>query len=209
MANITPYQVHINNLIGQKFVKWTVISDAGSNKYKYRQSFCKCECGNEQAVKNCSLLNGSSKSCISCRSKRHGLAHHPLYCVWEGMIDRCTNPKATGYEHYGGRGIKVCERWKKFINFYNDVNIGYARGLKLDRVDNDGNYEPSNFKWSTQKEQLDNRRNSIRLTINGITASPEQWANISGTPRQTIHTRYFRGYSHEECVYGKNKSILN
>jgi hypothetical protein len=125
------------------------------------------------------------------------------------MIQRCTNPNAPHYEDYGGRGINVCPRWRKFENFYEDTKGGYADNLTLDRPDNDGDYDPSNFRWATKKQQQNNKRNNVKLTIGTVTAGIEEWAKISGTVKQTIVTRFYRGYSHEECVYGKKVEKWN
>ena len=91
-------------------------------------------------------------------SKKHGLWHHRLYPTWTAMMARCRNSKATGYEHYGGRGIKVCDRWLDVSKFIEDMFPSYKEGLRLDRVNNDGNYEPSNCRWATVSNNLKNRR---------------------------------------------------
>ena len=88
---------------------------------------------------------------------RHGLYHDPLYSVWEGMIQRCTNPKHSGFHNYGGRGITVCDRWRDVVNFHADM-APRPPGLYLDRIDNDGPYEPGNCRWITMQEQHANRR---------------------------------------------------
>jgi hypothetical protein len=93
----------------------------------------------------------------------HGMHKTPTYRSWADMLNRCENPRHKSYKDYGGRGIKVCNRWTWFLNFLNDMGIK-PEGKSLDRIDNDGNYEPSNCRWATPKEQSHNRRNSIIRT---------------------------------------------
>lgn len=134
----------------------------------------------------------------------HGMTKTRLYKLWTGMKQRCYNPKAEHFEDYGGRGIIVCERWvSSFENFYNDVHEGHKKHLTLERIDANGIYEPLNFKWATRKEQQRNKRNTILLIIDGVSLPLPDWSDISGTNYQTIITRYFRKWSHKECVYGK------
>ena len=89
---------------------------------------------------------------------KHGMWHHPVYKVWATMKQRCQNPKNQRYADYGGRGIKVCDRWQDPVNFIEDMFHAWKQGLTLDRINNDGNYEPSNCRWATRKEQRANQR---------------------------------------------------
>jgi hypothetical protein len=126
---------------------------------------CVCDCGKSVVVPSNNLVQGHTNSCgcmaLEIRSmnhKTHGLSHTPLFRVWCSMRARCENPKNTRYDRYGGRGIVVCDRWRNsFLDFYNDVVSGYANGLQLDRIDNDGNYEPTNTRWVPPAQ---NARNS-------------------------------------------------
>lgn len=113
-----------------------------------------CSCGKVCELKIYRVNSGNTKSCGCLQkenSKKHGLRNHPLYIVWLNMRQRCNNPKVECYPRYGGRGIKVCDRWNKFINFYNDVIEGYQPGYELDRVENDKGYSPDNFQWLEHK----------------------------------------------------------
>jgi len=161
----------LSDITNKTFNRLTVIKEVEPHitpcGTKKRIFLCKCSCGNEKRVERGLLINGFTKSC-GClslentikRSTTHGLKHHPLYSVWQNMKTRCYNPKTWNYKNYGGRGIKVCDEWRNDFKAFYDwaVNDGYSDGLSIDRRNNDGNYEPSNCKWSTAKEQANNRR---------------------------------------------------
>lgn len=153
-----------------------------------RQSMwkCRCDCGNETVVKYIALISGNTKSCgcgeienryICNRKKRKSasstfdisdLEKHPLRKIWKSMLMRCNNPNVRGYKHYGGRGIKVCDRWSGhlgFENFVNDMGERSTPNHTLDRIDYDGNYEPSNCRWATAENQANNKRNNSYLVF--------------------------------------------
>jgi hypothetical protein len=137
---------------------------------------CACECGNITAVTGRNLLSGDTQSCgcmrremLSLRRRRHGQSLSSLYMVWKGMMARCTIPRATGYANYGGRGIAVCERWRRFENFLADMGPR-PPGTSLDRIDVNGNYEPTNCRWATREVQAGNARH-VRTFLNGQSVS--------------------------------------
>ena len=163
------------NLIGQKFGRLTVISEALSTKSPCGRTnirwLCKCTCGNETIVYRSSLKSNLSTSC-GCYNKEihstlNGLSkkYKKLYSVYNNMKHRCNDINHYAYKYYGFRGIKVCDRWlESFENFLEDMKDTYQPGLTIDRINNDGNYEPSNCRWSTSTEQNRNQR-TTKLTL--------------------------------------------
>ena len=118
----------------------------------------------------------------------------PWYGSYRSMMDRCENPNANNYKLYGGRGIKVCDEWHDIERFEEWVKENnYEPGLSIDRIDVNGNYEPSNCRWVTMKEQANNRRNTIYVTIDGVTKTISEWAEFSGISRSTLNSRYTDG----------------
>lgn len=121
--------------------------------------------------------------------KRHGLADHPLHPIWRGMHTRCTNPRRAGYENYGARGIKVCERWQSFTAFLEDMEAAYRPGLTLEREDNDGDYTPNNCRWATRAVQNRNRRSVIWLETPWGRLTLTETAAKVGVTWQTMQRR--------------------
>jgi hypothetical protein len=158
---------------GDRFGRLTIIEEV---KNRYRRSFrCLCDCGEYKTTTLYMLTSGQCKSCDCFRSEyvaqknyKHGLAirnnkHYLLY-TWEGMKQRCYNPNHFGYKYYGGRDIKVCNRWlNSFEDFINDIGDRPSEEYSLDRINVNGNYEPSNCKWATSTEQAKNKRNNKKI----------------------------------------------
>jgi len=164
-------RVHVHNLIGQRFTRLLVIARAANNKHGFSMWKCVCDCGNEHIVGAGELIRGETKSCGCLKRERiaklkakhgHGKSGNqsPTYRSWCAMHSRCTNPRQINWPDYGGRGITICERWRGehgFENFLADLGER-PEGQTLERINVDGNYQPSNCRWATYTEQRANQR---------------------------------------------------
>jgi hypothetical protein len=188
----------IYDLAGKKFGKWVAVSAYPRRRHAHVYWHCRCECGTERAVDGQNLLNGRSRSCgcAESRVRSHGKSESAEYKIWASMIQRCTKP----VKNYGARGIKVCVRWRKFENFYADMGPRPSPKHSIDRIDNDGNYEPSNCRWATRSEQAFNRRARSAITFAGRTQSMAQWAREVGIPRVTLFQRLQKGWPLEKAI---------
>lgn len=122
------------------------------------------------------------------------------YARWKSMRQRCTDPRASNYKHYGGRGIKVCDRWQDFAAFLADMGECPGPGMTLDRIKNDVGYEPGNCKWATQAEQNGNRSRNVPLTYNGVTRNVADWATALGMAPNTLNMRMRLGWTVERAL---------
>lgn len=199
--NLVPSNV--KNLIGNRYKKLTVESFAYTKGGK-AYWLCKCDCGNSKVIAGRHLTEGHTKSCGCVRiaenksRAKHNMSNTKLYNVYRGIMKRCYNSNNASYKNYGGRGIKVCDKWKDgekgSTNFLEwSLANGYKESLQIDRIDVNGNYEPSNCRWVTAKVNSNNKRNNIPITINGITKNLYQWQKTSGIRYQTIKDRLDRG----------------
>lgn len=148
--------------IGDRFGRLLVVADAGRTKARNIIYNCLCICGNKKTIPSGRLRNGNTRSCgclLRDRMTVHGLRWTAEYEVWKTMKQRCYNPRNKRFSYYGARGIVVCERWRKsFSDFLADVGLRPSQKHSLDRIKNEGNYEPGNVRWATAKQQANNRR---------------------------------------------------
>lgn len=192
------------DLAGQRFGRLLVLYDTGERKNGKVIWHCRCDCGNEVNIRSGNLISGNTTSCGCYNRERsveahtiHGVAGrrecHPMYHTWHGMLARCENPKDPDYKYYGGRGITVCEEWHNpqvFIGWA--LSNGWQKGLTLDRINNDGNYKPSNCRWATRREQARNMRSNRLISFNSKTQTVAAWAEEIGVKRQTLASRIYR-----------------
>ena len=162
---------------------------------------CQCDCGTVKRIKKKYLVRGSTRSCGCLRKERckkelpglkHGMSKHPDYWIWRGILTRCLNQNNESYKYYGERGIKICERWMDFSNFIKDMGERQDLSLSIDRINNDGDYEPRNCRWATLEEQNNNRRDTVLIEYNGETLSLTQWARKLGINKSTLKVRISR-----------------
>lgn len=170
-----------------------------------------CECGQRKILnihevkrlktRSCGCLQEEQMRKNLCSKKGHGYRHHPLYQVWAEMLARCRRLTNKAYPNYGGRGISVCKQWedpKTFIEWC--LCNGWERGLQLDRINNDGNYEPSNCRFVTRLVNSNNKRSNIYITHKGETKTITQWAEHIGVNRGTLNSRLIKGFSIDDCL---------
>lgn len=190
-----------NDLTNMRFGRLTV-------KYKVLKKeriywYCECDCGGSKTIRSDALVNSWTKSCGCINNeKKHNMTNPRIYDIWIGIKSRCINENNQAYCKYGGRGITICEEWlNDFMSFYNwSMENGYNDSLSIDRIDNDGNYEPDNCRWATSKEQCNNRSSNHLIEINGITKTVAQWSDLSGVNYNTIIIRYNNGLRGEELL---------
>ena len=167
---------------------------------------CKCECGAVRIVKGTYLASGNTKSCgclqrdsVRKRQTTHGMYGTPEYRSWTNMLNRCYYTPLPMYPLYGGRGIRVCDSWHDFSNFYTDMG-DRPKGHTLDRIDSDGNYEPGNCRWATALEQGRNRRGTRSIEFAGKKMVLTEWCLMLGVPYDLVKSRLRRGYTFVEAV---------
>lgn len=198
----------IIDLKGKRFGRLTVIEPQRTKDGRFGW-LCKCDCGGETVANIGDLKSGNTSSCgclrvevSSIRAKTHGKSKTRLYDVWINMRQRCSNKNLPSWEHYGGRGIKVCSDWntsfEKFMEWA--LSSGYEDKLTIDRIDVNGNYEPNNCRWVTVKEQANNKTNSRIETYKGISASVATLCEIFSKDYALVSGRLQNGWSIDEAM---------
>lgn len=198
----------IVNILGERFGRLEVIEEVGRGRFRHVIWLCKCDCGAEIRVNGYDLRSGKQVSCgcykrenTSLRCTTHGMSNTRVFKTWAGIIQRCNNPKQTHYKNYGGRGITVCEEWKTFEGFWEWAQrSGYTDELTIERIDVNGNYEPSNCKWIPLSEQARNTTRNRRIIYNGENLPMVEWGERLGMTGDAISSRVDRGYTEEEAV---------
>ena len=204
------------DLTGKRFGRLTVIEEAGRDKFHRTMWKCRCDCGNEKVIPYENLAKGDTRSC-GClahdltveRNLKHGDSFRGkkerLYGIYNNMKTRCYTKTDSHYERWGGRGIKMCDEWLNSYEAFKEwaINNGYKEDLTIERIDNDGNYCPENCKWISHKEQARNKRNNHFLTYNGERKCLGEWCEIYNIPRTTLWNRVARGWTPEECLFGR------
>jgi len=212
------------DLYGKEFGRLKVISKVDKRPGTWWE--CNCSCGNVKVIRGGDLSAGHTRSCgcllreksaeriakYGGRKPKHGHASAltPTYKIWRGMRARCNNPNMTGYGDYGGRGIQVCARWDSFESFLEDMG-DRPDGHQLDRINNNGNYEPSNCRWVTPKINNRNTRQTRFVTAFGKTRCVKEWSEITGINHVTLYKRLDAGWPVEKALttgpWGKNEKI--
>lgn len=201
----------LEDLTGRVFGRWTVIkrADPPTDKTGHPLWHCRCVCGNEANVYAQSLRSGSSRSC-GCQQKEelvqrvrtHGDSYSRLYSIWKAMLARCYNPNFIQFDDYGGRGVTVCDEWLDYPTFKEwAISTSYNDNLTIDRIDTNGNYEPSNCRWATRREQILNRRVTRWYTMDGKTMCLRDWAREYNMDYGTLRARLRSGMDFVSAIH--------
>jgi hypothetical protein len=211
-------------VIGKTFNYVTVVADAGERKGRAPLYVCRCVCGSEFLSTGPAVASGNKKSCgckrgaaqvgrkrpeMAERNKmmaKHGDYQSKTYHVWNHMHQRCSNPNSKHYHRYGGRGIRVCDRWKDYTNFLADMGP-VPDGMSIERLDNELGYSPENCVWADMKAQANNRSTNVLVTHDGQTMTVAQWAEKTGLERKTLEYRIRVGWDAARAL--TTKSLIN
>lgn len=218
IKNLNKGKSRKKDITGQRFGRLTVISFSHRNGAKLYWK-CRCDCGKEIITRGDGLKSGHTNSC-GCYNREilknakwnetHGKSRTKIHGIWFNMKRRCYDPNSDEYPNYGGRGIEICPEWLGEHGAENFIKWAYSTGYDenaefgectIDRIDTNGNYEPSNCRWSTMKEQGNNKRNNRYITHNGETKTLTQWCEYYRLPYHTVKARIYRGWDIEDAFF--------
>lgn len=200
-----------DTMVGNRYGRLSVISSRNSDgspigTEQNHQVFVRCDCGSEYKTSARGIFRGRTTSCGCARRDRsttHNLSSHRLYAVWQSMKARCYQPSAIMYYAYGARGISICDKWRSDVSSFIQWALanGYKPGLQIDRIDNDGNYEPSNCQFVTAQKNQRNKNNNKLVSYNGRSICMAELSQISGVSYHTLRARIVKlGWSVEEAT---------
>lgn len=204
------------DLTGARQGRLVALQRVGSDKKGQATWLCKCDCGNEHVVVGTKLKNGYVNSCgclvaekNRARLLKHGQASRGantrLYTIWRHMKERCFSPNSNDYKNWGGRGITVCDEWLEYLPFEEWATThGYCENLTIDRIDVNGDYEPSNCRWADKLTQANNTRTNHLFTFGERTQTIAEWSRETGVHRTTILNRINKGYKGKDVLTNKN-----
>lgn len=201
---------NVKDITGKRF-GLLIVESYSHTKARHSYWKCVCDCGGTKTCRANSLQQGATTSCGCVGNSTnfsHGLTKHPLFPVWSGMKQRCSSHVSEKYKkHYYSKGIRVCRLWKNsFLNFFNwAISNGWEKGKQIDRINNNGNYSPSNCRFVTPAENCNNKSSNHRITFLGRTQTITQWSREKGIKKNTLLKRINTGLSVKEAL---NKPVL-
>lgn len=193
--------------VGERYGRLIILE----NHHPKDEVVCLCDCGNIKIACATNVYYGGTKSC-GClfqegNNRKHGDKDTRLYKIWKSMRERCTTPSQNRYKNYGAKGIRVCKEWDDYTAFKEwALSHGYTNELSIDRIDVNGNYEPSNCRWATAKQQANNKTNNRYITYNGETHTMTEWSDIVGIKAATIWARLNSGWTIDKTLSTPIKS---
>ncbi len=197
--NLASMYQKVKIVIGDKYGRLTPVAIAGKNRYGRTTYRCICDCGNEVVLEGSRIAHGTVKSC-GCL-KGYGVSHSITYSSWRGAKWRCSYVKHPYYKYYGGKGVKMCQRWlKSFENFLKDMGERPSPEYTLDRIDPSGDYTPENCRWATIREQCNNRRNNRILTYKGKDYTASNFAREFNIPPGGVYYGLKKGWEPEYII---------
>lgn len=190
------------NIVGNKYGHLLVLKGLGNNGKGHYKSLVRCDCGKEYIVPDTELIYGRRTGCKKCNLKTHGMTNTKLFNVWQSMKQRCNDKNCKSYKDYGKKGIEVCNEWlKSFTSFYKwAIENGYEDNLTIDRIDNNGNYEPTNCRWVNQFVQANNKSNNVFVIYEGEKMTIAQLSRKTNKDYELLRRRIKNGWSVEDAI---------